>query len=221
MVSRYPEPAVPASQPTQEFRLFITLGIPDAVKETIEAAQAELRRFLPPKAARWARREQFHLTLRFLGNVAASRVDELVEACHGACQSFGPLHLCARRIGFFPNAWEPRVVWVGISDLDDRLPGVWNAVQSATQPFTSEPPESRFTGHVTLARVNRLSRDQAVQLAAAAARFEKIAFGEWTAVELELMRSELLPEGARHSLLASFPMLGKEAKSQDLNEGGA
>jgi 2'-5' RNA ligase len=212
VVSRYPEPAVAAPQPTQEFRLFIALVIPDAVKETMEAAQTELRRLLPPTAARWTRREQFHLTLRFLGNMAASRVDELVEACHGACQSFGPLHLCARRIGFFPNAREPRVVWVGISDVDDRLPGVWNAVQSATQPFTSEPPDSGFTGHVTLARVHRLSRDQAVPLAAAAAKFEKLAFGEWTAGQLELMRSELLPEGARHSVLASFPLLGERSE---------
>jgi 2'-5' RNA ligase len=212
VVSRCPEPTVPASQPPQEFRLFIALAIPDAVKETIEATQAELRRLLPPKAARWTRREQFHLTLRFLGNVAASRVEELVEACRSACQSFSPLYLCAGRIGFFPKAREPRVVWVGISDLDDRLAAMWNAVQSATQPFTSEPPESGFTGHVTLARVNRLTRDQAGHLAASAAKFEQTVFGEWTTGQLELMRSELLPEGARHSVLALFPLLGERGE---------
>ena len=119
----------------------------------METAQTELRRIVPPKAARWVRREQFHLTLKFLGNVPVSRVDELIKAGRRACQSCSPLQLRAREIGFFPNARAPRVVWVGISDLEDRLAAVWKAVQSATQSFTRESVEAEFTGHVTLARV--------------------------------------------------------------------
>ncbi len=201
---------VPAPPSTQEFRLFIALTIPDAIKEVMETAQTELRHVLPPKAARWARREQFHLTLKFLGNVPVSRVDELIEAGRRACQSCSPLQLRAREIGFFPNARVPRVVWVGIGDRQDQLPAVWNAVQSATQPFTTEPFEAQFTGHVTLAHVNRLNRDEAAELAGAAGRFGKTAFGEWTSGQLELMRSELLPEGARHTLLASLPLLAEK-----------
>jgi 2'-5' RNA ligase len=34
-------------------------------------------------------------------------------------------------------------------------------------------------------------------------------FGEWTAREIEIVRSELLPAGARHTLLTAFPLAGK------------
>jgi RNA 2',3'-cyclic 3'-phosphodiesterase len=197
---------------TQDFRLFIALTVPDAVKGTIQKAQEELRRVVPEKAARWTRREQFHLTLKFLGNVPASRVEELVELIRLVCEAFPPLRLRAARIGFFPDARFPRVVWVGMSDLQNRLAALCTAVQSATQPFTKEAPESEFTGHVTLARVKRLQREPAKDLARSAGRFENTMFGEWTVDQIELMRSELLMEGARHSLLAALPLLGRQVQ---------
>lgn len=194
---------------TQEIRLFIALAIPEAIKSAIETVQAQLRRTLPAKAARWTRREQFHLTLKFLGNVPLNRVDELIEACLLACRPHPPLRLTAQKIGFFPNARVPRVVWVGIRDPHECLGVVWKAVQSAAQPFTSEPPEPEFTGHVTLARVSRLRREETEHLAKAAGRLDNVPLGEWTAGQLELVRSELLPEGARHGLVAALPLAGK------------
>jgi 2'-5' RNA ligase len=191
---------------TQEFRLFIALTIPDAVKSTIENAQAKLRRVVPAKAARWARREQFHLTLRFLGNVPASRVEDLVGLTRPVFLSFASLRLRAARIGFFPNPRSPRVIWVGINDMEDRLGALWRSVQTATQPFSGEPQENAFTGHVTLARVTRLRREQAEELAGSAAQFDNTVFGEWTANEAALMRSELLPQGARHSLVTALAL---------------
>ncbi len=197
-----------------EFRLFIALAIPDAIKARIEIAQTKLRNALPAKASRWTRREQFHLTLKFLGNVAASRVEELTRACVLACQPHRPLHLTAQGIGFFPNARIPRVVWVGIKDSDARLATVWEALQNASQPFTKEPPETDFTGHVTLGRLNRLRRNEAAELARLAAEFETAMFGEWTADRVELMRSELSSQGARHTVLAELPLTGAQAEER-------
>jgi 2'-5' RNA ligase len=195
--------AGPASPP--HFRLFIALRVPDAIKDRLERAQAQLRGAVPAKAARWTRREQFHLTLKFLGNVAVERIDELTAAARVACGSNPPLRLAAQAIGFFPHARQPRVVWVGVRDREDRLEPIWKTIQSAAQPFTKEPPEPKFTGHVTVARVNRLTRTEAEALASAARKFEEALFGEWTANELELMRSELSAEGARHCVLAELP----------------
>lgn len=188
--------------------MFVALAVPESVKSAIEKAQAELRRVLPEKAARWTKREQFHLTLRFLGNVPVSRVDDLVNACREACHPHPPLRLIAQKVGFFPNNRMPRVVWVGIRDLDERLLTVWASIQAAVTPFTSEPPEREFTGHVTLARLNRIGRPEAAALARTAAAFEKTGFGEWTAEQLELMRSELSPEGAHHSVVAELRLMG-------------
>src|ERR1039458_10598341 len=94
---------------TEQFRLFVAVTVPESVKAKMEEAQAELRRVLPQRSVRWARREQFHLTLRFLGDVEAARVEALGEAIRAACRGFGALHLHAERVGFFPDLRHPRV----------------------------------------------------------------------------------------------------------------
>lgn len=190
----------------ERYRLFVALAVPDDVKAKLEAAQADLRRVLPDRNARWARREQFHLTLRFLGDVEATRVEALTEAIRAACSGFGALHLRAERIGCFPERGYPRVVWVGVRDEAEQLPRLQQVVQAATEGFTSEPREERFTGHLTLARIKGIKRPEAEALGKAAVGMADRFFGQWSAYQIELMRSELLPQGAQHSSLASIAL---------------
>ena len=193
---------------TDHLRLFIALPATDQVKSSIARVQDQLRRLLPDKAARWTRPEQFHLTLRFLGNVAKARVASLIEAAQGTCGPFDRLQLTARGLGFFPDARFPRVLWVGIKDPAEQLACVWKAVQATTLPFTNEAAEEAFAGHITLARLKRLRRSEAAVLAQTVEQFRNDTFGQWTASELHLMRSELSSQGACHSVLAVLPLLG-------------
>jgi 2'-5' RNA ligase len=204
-------------QAPEQFRLFLALSIPDKVKSAIESAQSEMRRIVPDRSVRWTRREQYHLTLRFLGNVSASQVNPLIDVIRAACEPFAPLRLVAAQMGFFPDRRAPRVLWVGVKDLESRLISLWSVLQSVTQPFAGEPAETDFTGHVTLARLNRLPRVQTEDLAETAGKFENSIFGKWTAEQVELMRSELLPQGARHSLLAALPVSGNEPNREQLS----
>ena len=196
---------------SEQFRLFIAVTIPEEVKTKIEEAQGKMRRALPERAVRWTRREQFHLTLKFLGDVDAARVEALGEAIRAACQGFGALHLRAERVGFFPDLRYPRVVWVGVKDQAEQLPRLQGAVESAMREYATEDKEERFTGHVTLARIKGIRRPEAEALDKAAAGMAEQLFGQWTAYQVELMRSELLPQGARHSSVASITLAGLPA----------
>ena len=194
------------------FRLFIAVTIPEEIKAKIEEAQSELRRALPERGVRWTRREQFHLTLRFLGDVEAARVEALGEAIRAACRGFGALHVRAERVGFFPDLRYPRVFWVGVQDQAEQLPRLQEAAERATREFTTEAKEGQFTGHVTLARIKGIKRPEADALGKAAAGMAERRFGQWTAYKVELMRSELLPQGARHTSLASIALAGLPAE---------
>jgi 2'-5' RNA ligase len=196
----------------EQFRLFIAVTIPEEVKAKIAAAQAELHRVLPEGAVRWTRREQFHLTLKFLGGVDAARVEALGEAIRAACRGFSPLPLRAERVGFFPDLHRPRVIWVGVQDQAEQLPRLQAAVERATREYATEEREERFAGHVTLARIKGIKRPEAEALGKAAAGMADRLFGQWTAYQVELMRSELLPQGARHSILASVTLAGSPAE---------
>lgn len=188
----------------EHLRLFIALAVPQAIKDQIGTAQDELRTHLSGALLKWIRPEQFHLTLRFLGNVDACEVEQLTDSVRSVCQSVGPLDLHAKGIGFFPNPRSPRVVWVGVQDRNDQLQSLQSAVQQATLGFSGEKSESHFSGHITLARIKDISRQETIVLARAAERFSQHSFGEWTVHELLILRSDLSSQGAQHSALAAI-----------------
>lgn len=196
-----------AAEKPATFRLFVAITVPQEVKAHILKTQDRLRKLLPGSAARWATPEQFHLTLRFLGNIEVSQVETLDSALRAACAGFGTLRLRASRIGFFPRPRAPRVVWVGVDDDQDRLPKLWSAVQSATNGFTAEEPEEKFVGHITLARIKSIHPREVQVLAEHAQQLTHEVFGEWVATEVEIIRSQLSPQGARYSTLKTVPLL--------------
>lgn len=197
---------MPAPIPAN-LRLFIAIALPDVVKDEIQKAQDELRRAIPNKVVRWTTREQFHLTLKFLGNVYAEKVPELIEGMREACTSCPPLHLRAERIGFFPDMRFPRVVWAWVHDEKELLPKIHAAVEAATVGFTAAKAEEKFTGHVTFGRTKGIKRREAEILGTLALGMVDRLFGEWSADKIEIIRSELSSAGSNMTL-AEIPLAG-------------
>ena len=195
---------------TGAVRLFVAIVLPDEVKDKIEKTQGEMRRALSSGGVRWTRREQFHLTLKFLGNVEISRVAELTESLRNACLDFTALRLRAGRIGFFPDMRRPRVVWAGVRDEKDILPRLQLAIETATENFTKERPEGKFAGHVTLGRIQRIQRQQAEILTRLALSMEERFFGDWVAGQVELIRSELSSSGSHYTTIAAIPLASRK-----------
>lgn len=140
-------------------RLFVAVVPPDDVLDRL----ASLRRPARP-GVRWTRREQWHVTLRFLGEVDEAAVPALVAALDAA-----PLDAAPPAAAAVPAAAPPaappaaavlgprvaalgrRVVQIPVAGLDDLAAAV-----TAATATVGRPPEPRpFRGHVTLARVAR------------------------------------------------------------------
>jgi 2'-5' RNA ligase len=194
-------------------RLFVAIPMPEEIRAKVLPAQAELEKAASKARVRWTPPEQFHLTLRFLGNVPSVQVDALTNALRCACSGFKPLRLRAAGIGFFPDAKYPRVVWVGLTNTTgtptpqpDELAALQQTVQGACQQFTSEPADKKFSGHITLGRIKAINRHGAQALSKAAASMTGRSFGEWAAEDIELIRSELTESGARHQTLKKIPL---------------
>ncbi len=190
----------------EKLRLFLALPIPAEVKASISAAQDELRRLLPPRAASWTRAENMHLTLRFLGDVDGQRVEALIASVRSVTAGFGALPIVAERLGVFPDLRYPRVVWAWVHDETDRLAELQRRVVTATNEFTCERAEEKFTGHITVARIKQIKRPQAEIIASFLQRAINRRFGNWMADHLDLIRSELSPDGSRYTGVANFPL---------------
>jgi len=187
-------------------RAFIALPIPETVKDQIERIQVELCRGMPEKCVRWTKREQFHLTLRFLGNVQADRLPELIDVLRDVTLGFSVLNLRTERVGCFPHPRFPRVLWVWVHDDAEQLPVLQQSIESAVGKFAESKTDKKFTGHVTIARINGIKRPEAEALAKQMNAMTDRCFGEWAANEVKLMRSELFQSGAIHKVLAAFPL---------------
>ena len=190
----------------ERWRLFIAVNTPDTVKTEIERAQEEIRRGLRDARIAWTRREQFHLTLRFLGDVEAARVPALTEVLNGTCKGFGAINLRSEAVGCFPNLARPRVIWVGVKDEQEQLARLVSRIEAAVSGFTDEKREERFSGHITLGRIKDINRRSSDNLARIMQDMARKAFGQWRAETIELMRSELSSQGARHAVVSKIPL---------------
>jgi len=195
-----------SDSPTGHLRLFVAIAIPEPVRDEIIRVQRELQPLVPRNVARWTRPDQSHLTLRFLGDVSADSVENLNKSVAAVCRNAQPLSLRAEGVGFFPNPRSPRVIWVGIYDGAGRLMDLQQQIETAVGPFSREAGEKNFTGHATLGRLRNPRPTDTRDLVARAQALEKRLFGEWTAQEVEIVRSELSSAGARHTLLAAFKL---------------
>ena len=197
---------MPTDNPTGHLRLFVVIALPETVRDEMLRAQRELQPLVPREVARWTRPEQFHLTLRFLGKVPVEAVVGLRQSVEAVCRNASPLGLSAHGVGFFPNPRSPRVIWVGITSHEHRLIDLQEKMETAVGPFSPEPGEKNFAGHLTLGRLKNPRPGDVRGLAARAQLFEAQSFGNWTAQRVELIRSQLSSAGARYTLLATFPL---------------
>jgi 2'-5' RNA ligase len=186
-----------------ELRLFLTIPIPDDVREKLHRLQLELQPLLlPAHAVRWTKPEQFHLTLKFLGNVPATGIGALTRAVRAVCDAAPHMRLRAEGTGFFPDARSPRVFWVDIKNVDGRLMEFQRQLELAVPSFAEKEGTKNFTAHVTLARFEQMRSVETETLRKAGAIGK--TFGDWIAEEVQLIRSSLRPAGPLHAILDSF-----------------
>lgn len=125
-------------------RLFVGLDFPWEVRERL----ALLCGGVP--GARWTPPENFHLTLRFIGEVPPSRAEE-IDAALLALRGRG-FDLVLKGVGTFAKGEQENTLWVGV-ERTPALEALQAKVETALQRAGCPPERRRFFPHVTLARL--------------------------------------------------------------------
>jgi 2'-5' RNA ligase len=180
-------------------RLFVALEIPSTVRENLAELFKSLRSMSPQ--TRWARPENLHVTLKFIGEVAEAKVAGIRSALAGV-RSNQPVTLGFRGLGFFPNEKHPRVFWAGI-DASPNLKALAADIDAATEKLGIPAEKRPFSPHLTLARFDtpRLPEKLRPAIQENAAR----DFGSLRTKHFHLIESKLKPSGAEYTTLESFP----------------
>lgn len=183
-------------------RAFVAVNLEPGLKEALAHVQQRL------KATRadvgWVRPENIHLTLKFLGQVGENHLGPVGEALGAAARGFGSFRLVLGGLGAFPQPRAARVIWVGISQGAEAVAKLQARVETGLEPLGFPREQRPFSAHLTLGRVRGPGHRE--QLAVALSSMPTEPVGEMVLDRIELMKSDLGPEGARYSVLQSFPL---------------
>ncbi|HXI60792.1 MAG TPA: RNA 2',3'-cyclic phosphodiesterase [Polyangia bacterium] len=189
-------------------RSFVAVTLPPPVQVRVLAAAASLAPAFPQGVVRWSRKvENLHVTLKFLGNVAADRLEQLGQALVQRLQTVPPFAIAVRGFGAFPSPRAASIIWAGIDDPQQGLAGVAAIVGEVTASFGFVPEDRVFRGHVT---VGRTREREVVDARAALASWSDHAFGDVAVGEVCIYESQLGREGSTYVLRCRAP-LGERA----------
>ncbi len=190
-------PGNSAEDHTSNLRSFIAIELPETVKKALAEFQQELGKC--GADIRWGRPENIHLTLKFLGNIEEDKADIIAEKIKRTCKGHSGFKIGILGTGVFPNKRSPRVLWAGI-DLNDDIMTLQNGIEEAMASLGFEREKRRFSPHLTLGRF-RSSRGKQAVLDKMDSYRENI-FGIMDVDSVLLMRSDLDPDGAKHTKIA-------------------
>ena len=186
-------------------RLFVALEIPAAVRDNLAAFLNDMRKLrdqLAEKGVRWVHPENLHVTLKFIGEVADTKLDG-IRAALSTVHFDALLDLRVQRLGFFPKEERPTVLWTGL-DASTNLATLAGGIDRALATCGIEKEKRAFVAHLTLARFATPALHP--KLLAAIRENSEREFGSFHAREFHLIKSTLKPSGAEYTTLTSFPV---------------
>jgi 2'-5' RNA ligase len=143
-------------------RLFVALSLPALVKQRLGLLAGGI------PGAKWTPPENYHLTLRFIGEVESWRAEE-VDAALAAIRA-PRFDLALAGIGHFEKAGRILSLHVG-AERSEALARLQAKVETALQRCGLDPERRRFAPHVTLARTERAETGKLISFLQAHALF--------------------------------------------------
>ena len=173
-------------------RAFIALELPDAFcSET-----ADLARLLGEHInGRFMKRDTYHLTLAFLGDIDDTAKGLAMDAMDVACEGVPPILLASDGLGKFGRASDA-TLWLGVR-TDEGLEKLASRLRSELQARAVSFDPKPFKAHITLARRVRIPRGALPELPFPL---------DDTATHVTLFKSELSHEGAIYKPLYTYDL---------------
>jgi 2'-5' RNA ligase len=181
-------------------RLFTALEIPRDAALSLSLLRGGL------SGARWIDVENYHLTLRFFGDIEGHVADEIVDALDRVDRPDFQLTLCG--VGAFGQK-KPHAVWAGVTPSPEM-----NALQAEIDRICKRlglPSDPRkFTPHVTLARLRNTSPLDVAHYLSARGNFSAVPF---RAGRFVLMSSRDSVGGGPYIVEEAWPLNGSDARA--------
>ena len=187
-------------------RLFFAVTLPEEIIAQVSDIQLKLRKSIGDEGVKWTRPEQFHYTLRFLGEQPAHRAHVAVEAAQAVAADCEEFDFSLSGIGAFPNIQRPSTLWIGASAGVEPLTNLANTLEWRLQRAGFHKEKQAFNAHLTISRIKGYAGE-----IAAVRTLRTAEVGELGTVRLDrfvLMQSALKPTGSEYTVVEEFRLKG-------------
>ncbi|MFW6283740.1 MAG: RNA 2',3'-cyclic phosphodiesterase [Minisyncoccales bacterium] len=170
-------------------RVFISIDIPETIKEKIN----EIQLMLPDFKGKLTEKENLHLTLKFLGEQNLETIEKIKEKLKET--EFNRFDCKIDDIGVFSEKYI-RIIWLKIKGAED--------LQKIIDEKISEVginKEKRFMSHLTIARVKNLKNKKEFLEKIRKIKIPELGF---SVEEFKLKESVLKPEGPYYKTIRGF-----------------
>jgi len=189
-------------------RLFTALEIPRDAALSLTL----LRGGLP--GARWIDPENYHLTLRFIGDVEGHVADEVANALDRVDRRAFSLFLTG--VGAFGSK-KPHALWAGVS-VSPELIALQAEIERICQRLGLPSDPRKFMPHVTLARLRNTAPTEVASYLSARGNFSTLPF---KVTRFVLMSSRDSVGGGPYIVEEAWPLLGSESGWSGASAGAA
>lgn len=193
-------------------RTFLAVELSEEVRRQLAQIQLDLRQRLSRDMTQemriaWVQPASIHLTIKFLGDTNERLVETLRVAAKEVVKPHLPIQIPLERLGTFPHAQQPRVLWVGPQEKwangqdAARLDALHRVVEGCCQLLGFAPEGRPLSPHLTLARIKDGQRQVGQALAKSGVMDRPVRVGSFMVASIVLMKSELRPTGSVYTKL--------------------
>lgn len=175
-------------------RLFIALPLPNAVRSALAQICGGVA------GTRWIEPENFHITMRFVGNVGRGEVDDLHTELSAI--RFPEFEIALRGIGLFERRSHVHMLWAGI-DMGESVIELHDRIETAVLRAGLPREPRKFKPHITLCRFKPQSMPDIGPFLEMNNAFSTPPF---TIGQFNLYQSQLGHGGARYDVLSEYPL---------------
>ena len=192
----------------ERWRVFCAVALPRDLHDRLTTHINHIREAVPDARASWSRADNIHLTLKFLGDISLPQVEKLSQAAARSVEDIAPFKIVLEHTGVFPPHGSPRVLWIGVNDLEGKLGELHARLEEAAARLGFQKEPRPFHPHLTLARLRKRQHARTLASAHKSMEFEP---AEMAVSELLVIRSELSSEGSKYTVISRHS-LGSSGK---------
>ena len=187
--------------PEKLIRTFIAIDTPETVSEVALLLKSSVK--ANQKAVKWVRKENIHITLRFIGPTAPGEVDKINRLLREISGQNSDLSLTVSGTGCFPKKERPRILWLGVNGDVAELKLLVEMIRSEMDQLGYPQEEHNYSSHITIGRIRYPQKVTPDITDFLTAQYEPVL---WNVPKIILYQSELLPSGPLYSILGTHSL---------------